>query len=523
MRVIAGLVTVLLLVACFATEALAHASLVSVEPRDGSVLTEAPKRIELRFSESVTAGAINLIDAQGKLRVDATVEANAESVTVTPPQGLPRGTSIVSYRVISEDGHPVTGAVTFTVGEPTATAMPANASAGIDALIWLARVCLYVGLFGGVGGAFFVSWIGRSAIGSNVVMAASIIGLVGATVSLGLQGLDVLGLPLSRILTAAPWKVAFGTSLGPALLLASTAMGTGLVALLRPSTGFSRTLSALALAGVGLSLSATGHAATAPPQLLTQPALFVHGVGVAFWLGALAPLAAMLWQRPRESSEVVHRFSNAAVPVVGLLALAGLVLAIVQLGSFRALVDTKYGIILSIKLVLVAGLLDLAALNRFRLAPALGRVAKATKPLVRSIAGECVLAVAILAVVAGWRFTPPPRSLVPDTPLAVHIHSDKAMFQILISPGRVGTDDFVLQLMNGDGSLLSAKETALELSMPARGIEAIARPGELGADGYWHVHGVSLPIAGRWHIRIDALVTDFESIALEDDFDVATE
>jgi copper transport protein len=520
MRVVAGLVTVLLLVACFATEALAHASLVSVEPRDGSVLTEAPKRIELRFSESVTAGAINLIDAQGRLRVDATVEANAESVTVTPPQGLPRGTSIVSYRVISEDGHPVTGSVTFTVGEPTATAMPANASAGIDALIWLARVCLYAGLFGGVGGAFFVSWIGRSAIGSNVVMAASIIGLVGATVSLGLQGLDVLGLPLSRILTAAPWKVAFGTSLRPALLLASTAMGTGLVALLRPSTGFSRTLSALALAGVGLSLSATGHAATAPPQLLTQPALFVHGVGVAFWLGALAPLAAMLRQRPRESSEVVRRFSNAAMPVVGLLALAGLVLAIVQLGSFRALLDTKYGIILSIKLALVAGLLGLAALNRFRLAPALGR---ATKPLVRSTAGECVLAVAILAVVAGWRFTPPPRSLVLDTPLAIHIHSDKVMFQILILPGRVGTDDFVLQLMNGDGSLLSAKETTLELSMPARGIEAIARPGELGADGYWHVRGVSLPIAGRWHIRIDALVTDFESIALEDDFDVATE
>jgi copper transport protein len=87
----------------------------------------------------------------------------------------------------------------------------------------------------------------------------------------------------------------------------------------------------------------------------------------------------------------------------------------------------------------------------------------------------------------------------------------------------VGTDDFVLQLMNGDGSLLSAKETTLELSMPARGIEAIERPGTLGSDGYWHVHGVSLPVAGRWHMRIDALVTDFESITLEDDFDVTTE
>jgi copper transport protein len=45
----------------------------------------------------------------------------------------------------------------------------------------------------------------------------------------------------------------------------------------------------------------------------------------------------------------------------------------------------------------------------------------------------------------------------------------------------------------------------------------------LEADGYWHVRGVSLPVAGRWHLRIDALVTDFENVTLEDDFDVTTE
>ena len=37
------------------------------------------------------------------------------------------------------------------------------------------------------------------------------------------------------------------------------------------------------------------------------------------------------------------------------------------------------------------------------------------------------------------------------TPLAVHIHGEKAMFQVLISPGAVGSDDFVLQLMSGEG------------------------------------------------------------------------
>src|SRR5215813_931845 len=127
MRVILGFVT-LLFVACLPTAAFAHAALVSVEPRDGSVLAEVPKRVELRFSESVTAGAVNLIDATGKLRGDAAIDASADSIVVTPPQGLPRGTSIINYRVISEDGHPITGSVTFSVGAPTAAAIPADSN-----------------------------------------------------------------------------------------------------------------------------------------------------------------------------------------------------------------------------------------------------------------------------------------------------------------------------------------------------------------------------------------------------------
>jgi copper transport protein len=522
MRLVAGL-ALLLLAACFATEATAHASLVSVEPPDGSVLAQAPKRLELRFSESVTAGAVNVIDAAGTLRSDAAVDATADSVVITLPEGLPQGTSIVSYRVISQDGHPVAGAVTFSVGAATAMAMPADASGNINGLIWLARIGLYVGLFAGIGGVFFIAWIGRSPAGSSAVQAALAIGLVSSVASLAFQGLDVLGLPLSAIAATAPWKVALGTSLGPALLVAIAAMGLSLLALRRQQTGMARVLSALAMAGVGLSLAATGHAATAPLQALTRPAMFLHGVGVAFWLGALAPLAAILRWQPKMSLPIVRRFSATAFPVVGLLVFAGLVLAVVQLEGLGALVNTKYGIILSIKLALVAALLGLAALNRFRLTPVLARSEQGAKPLARSIAVECVVAVAILLLVAGWRFTPPPRTLIPETPLVVHIHTDQAMFQVLISPGRVGTDSFVLQLMNGDGSLLSAKEATLTLNLPDRGIEAIERPAVLGPDGFWHVGDVPLPIAGRWHIRIDALVTDFERITLEDDFDISTQ
>jgi copper transport protein len=518
MRTAAAL-AILWLAICGATPAFAHASLAASEPRDGAVLTAAPKRVELHFNEKVTAGAVHLIDAAGKLRDDADVDAKDETIAVTVPSDLPQGTSIVSYRVISADGHPVAGSVTFSVGAPTSTKALENANSGIDGLIWLTRIGLYLGLFAGIGGAFFVRWIARERAAAPLISAALAIGIVCAVVALGLQGLDLLGLPLSRLVTTAPWTIALGTSLGPALLIAIAALGFGIVAMRTGPAG--RSLSAVAMLGVGLSLAASGHAATAPPQLVTRPAIFLHGLGVAFWLGALVPLIALLWSRKAAALAVVNRFSAVAVPVVAVLALSGLTLAIIQLESFGALASTSYGNILSVKLALVAILLGLAALNRLCFTPALSN-GDATL-LLRSIRLECGVAVVILGVVAGWRFTPPPRSLVPDAPLAVHIHTDKAMFQVLITPGRVGNDSFVLQLLNGDGSLLHAKEATLTLSIPAGGIEEIERSGVLGPDGFWRVDNVPLTVPGRWHMRIDALVTDFEKITLEDDFDVATQ
>ncbi len=123
-----------------------------------------------------------------------------------------------------------------------------------------------------------------------------------------------------------------------------------------------------------------------------------------------------------------------------------------------------------------------------------------------------LLLVAAVVTLASFR-------LAAATPLAIHIHSERAMFQVLVSPGTVGTDSFVLQLMSGDGNLLRVKEATMFLSLPERGIAPLERKASLGADGYWHVGGVPIPHPGHWHLRIDAL-TDFQKITLEDEFDI---
>lgn len=518
-RVLASLAA-LLWVLTFASTAWAHATLLSSEPADGSVLAQPPKMVQLNFNETIAPAVVGVIDADGHAR-DVAVRAVGQSLLIVLPDDLPKGTQIVSYRVVSQDGHPVAGSMVFSVGAVTGAAPPAKATP-LAALIWLARLGLYLGLFVGVGGAFFPAWIGQGSGGSTVSRSALAIGLVGAAGSLGLQGLDLLNLPPGGIVTAAPWTSAFATSLGPSLLIAIVAMAIAWFAWQRPSTPTSRGLTTLAMAGVGLSLSASGHASTASPQWLTRPAVFVHGVAVAYWIGALMPLAAMAHRRSDDLPRALRRFSTIAIALVGLLALSGLLLSVIQLGSPRALIETPYGILLSIKLVLVTLLLGLAALNRFLLTPAVTVNSENTRSLLRSLVLECVLVVCILAVVAGWRFTPPPRaSIAPATaPLSVHIHTDAAMFQVLVSPGKVGSNDFVLQLMTGEAALLPAKEATLILSLPERGIEPMERRATLGPDGYWHVRGVVLPVPGRWRMQIDALVTDFQKITLQDELQV---
>lgn len=518
-RLLAGLAA-LLTALCLASATWAHATLVSAEPADGSVLTLPPKMVQLHFNESVTPAVVGLIDATGKAREVAT-RAVGQSFLMVLPDDLPQGTQIVSYRVVSEDGHPVAGSLVFSIGAVTGSAPPPEAKP-LTVLIWLARIGVYLGLFVGVGGAFFAAWIGQGPAGSAVSRGALAIGLVSAFTSLGLQGLDLLNLPFGAIATPAPWASALATSLGPSLLIAIAVMAIAWFAWKSPGMRIACVLTTLAMAGVGVSLATSGHAATAAPQWLTRPSSFLHAVAAAYWIGALAPLAAMARRGDNKLPRVLKQFSAIAMPLVGLLVLTGLVLAIIQLGSLRALIETRYGIILSIKLVLVALLLALAALNRFLLTPAVVAADENPRPLLGSIRSECVLVLCILAVVAAWRFTPPPRVLAASVtaPLSIHIHTDRAMFQVLISPGRVGSNDFVLQLMTGDAALLPAKEAALALSLPERGIEPMERRATLGADGYWHVRGVPLPLSGRWHMRIEALVSDFEKVTLEDQFEV---
>jgi copper transport protein len=281
-------------------------------------------------------------------------------------------------------------------------------------------------------------------------------------------------------------------------------------------------LALAALAGIGLALAASGHASSAAPQKLSRTAVFLHAVSVAFWIGALLPLALIVRAKERDDAELA-KFSRAIPYALLVLAGSGLVLAYLQLDRLDALWTTNYGFVLSAKLAAVLALLGLGAANRYALVPRFqARGARAMRPLARSISTEFGLALAILGVVGLWRFTPPPRALAATEPVSIHFHDTAAMLQIEVEPVRARGAEVSVQVMNGEMKPLSAKEVTLILSNPWKGIEPVRRVAlrEGDSTSSWRVDDLRIPIAGRWHLRVDILITDFDKVSIEDDVEL---
>src|SRR5262249_33928618 len=262
-------------------------------------------------------------------------------------------------------------------------------------------------------------------------------GLVAVALSVGLQGLDALDLPLSGLRHKLAWEAGLATSYGATAVAAALALLLALFGCAAKSTSTARALSLVGVLGVGLALALSGHASAAAPELLNRPAVFLHAVCVALWVGSLLPLyLAVCSVRRRDAHSAVaqlERFSRAIPPVIALLVASGLWRAFVHVDRIAGPSTTSYGQLLACTLACVAIVLALAAANRYRLVPRFETGgAAAARPLATAIGFELAIALLILGLVALWRFTPPPRALAVAAPISLHLHGEKAMAEIEI-------------------------------------------------------------------------------------------
>jgi copper transport protein len=147
----------------------AHAELVSSEPASGAQLDSSPPQVLLSFTESVELpdDGVELLDASGEpVRIPAPRHPGGDRsrVAVDLP-ALGDGAYVVSWRIISEDSHPIGGAFTFAVGDASvadARALAGDVSAGAGAsrslgvVFGVARFATFAGVALLVGGAAFL-------------------------------------------------------------------------------------------------------------------------------------------------------------------------------------------------------------------------------------------------------------------------------------------------------------------------------------------------------------------------------
>lgn len=217
-RLLVVLVTAFGGLLCAAVPASAHAYLERADPAPDSTIDRSPSRLTLDFTEPVRVerGSVQVLDPGGR-RVDA---GNARrgggggQVIVDLRPDLPRGTYIVSWRVVSADSHPVSGAYALGVGmaPDTSAAAPAGgAGAGSPAVGYLAGVARAVGTGGLVllvGGVFFLLAVWPAGLGRRIPRQLLWTGwgatLGAAVASLLLQGPYAAGHGLSTI---GSWEI----------------------------------------------------------------------------------------------------------------------------------------------------------------------------------------------------------------------------------------------------------------------------------------------------------------------------
>jgi putative copper export protein len=274
-----------------------------------------------------------------------------------------------------------------------------------DAAAVAAKALTYAFSFSAAGGAVFILVFG-SLLRSDeraqtakacaalavfaIVLTAVRLPIIAAT--LGGDFLSMMDLPLLQFAIESTEGQAAGVRVA----------GLVLILLLLIPSYVTVVIAALGAVLVSASFAFTGHSLSLDRGLLPQALVALHLLAVSFWLGAFLPLRALTYRLdPPGVAVITKRFGETALYVVGVLLVAGFVLLWIMLRTPLGLLDSDYGRAVTVKLLFVAGLLGLAAVNKLVLTPALSRGdMSALFRLRNSITTEMALAGAVLVVTA---------------------------------------------------------------------------------------------------------------------------
>jgi len=524
----AGLLTLVLLLVG-AAPAAAHAALISTSPAAGTRLTDAPHQATITFNEVVTAqaGAVRVYDSRGhRLETGRLSRANGgRSLQVSLPS-LDDGGYVVAWRVVSADGHPVGGAVTWRVGTggndvSAGVLQDLLSSAGgqdsVAAAAAVGRVVLFAGFVLLFGGWLFLLGLWPAGIGERrvgrLLWGAWVAMAVATVAGLGLEAADVAGLGLADAVRPSVVADVLATDYGR-FGLARLVVLVAIAALLwRGRWGRlarSAAWGSVAASGVATALTITlsGHARTGRWVALAIPFDLVHLGAGAVWLGGLVMLLVGVLAGGADGSHalaVARRFSTVAFTAVAVIAVTGAVQGLRQLDGLSGLRDTNYGRLLVIKVVLVAVLLAVAGMSRSLVRGDGGDVGQVRQ----TVGAETLLAACVLSVTALLVAADPARSVGTHAFEATRLVGNTAV-SVVVAPARTGPVDVHLYLSNPAAGLTAVKDAAATFSLPSKGITGLKVPFVFAGPDHYSANDLEIPIRGRWTLVITVRIGELD-------------
>ena len=469
----------------------AHATLEQTHPERGAVLETPPNEVSLGFDEPVEAafGALRVFDGKGKQVKTGPLRRPGDKSTelaVSLPASLPQGAYTATYRVVSADGHPVSGGLTFQVGESAApprsveTLLQGTSAGPVSrAALGIARGLGYLAISVALGGVAFLAFCWRPAVRGETALApagaafeARLARLVGLGVVLGI----VAGAATVVLQAAVAGETSAWTALDPSVVrevlgtrtglwlgvrfVAWVALAAALALLWRRPSRVVAALAAVPAAVIVAGPALAGHATTQSPVAVLAPLDIVHVAATALWIGGIVTLLLAVpagtrrlepAARTRLLAGLLARFSPIALWSVVALAITGGVQAAIHLDwSLAPFADTGFGRSLLVKIGLFGVLVALGATQRRRIIPALrSHAAGGEAPggagvlLRRALRAEVILLCGVLAATAVLVGSPPPRAVAgatsaPAGPYSADVPIGPQRLQVTIDPAQVG-------------------------------------------------------------------------------------
>jgi copper transport protein len=545
-----------------ASAASAHAYVIATNPSNGSELHAPPTQISVTFDEPVTlpssSGSASVLDSAGKAVDNGSVHLinGRRTLLIGVRPGLAKDTYIASWSVVSADTHPVGGSIQFGYDVPAiAVSVPApkEPSSGLELLVGIVKGAVYLGLITALGllpgGLVLGADAGERRILWRVARVGAVLAIVFSIAQIVIQYLwDASAVP-----GGATWSglhTFAGSAYSEAVFVRIGLLAAAL-ALLPPLRVVGRldrrvlivwwaAEGALALAVLG-SVVHNGHGgAGAWWHFLTT---LVHVSSVVAWIGGLVVLSWLVLRR-RLSAQRLRRlpmWSRYAAASVGLLAATGVVQGLVQVRYLGALVDTTYGYILIVKLVLVAAALLLGLQGnrwiRRQLAvdgdgtaqndttqngPAPGQTAR-LRTRVRSEAGLG----AVIVLVSGVLSSVAPAATAYAPTRTIHTVIGPYAVTIAVAPARRGPESFRITAKATSQATPPAQSLQLDLGHAGGSVQALPvtfsyrLPGAIDpgkATPFTFVSpSVNIPDTGTWTGTLTLVTGPTEQYA--DDFD----